>query len=104
MRIEDLYGRPMDVEWAIADNHIFVVQARPITALTEPAGGPGAAPAVAWKLPKSNGKYMRASVIKLLPDPLSPLFATLGLPAWNATLAGLGRSIGMDILSDYRLR
>ncbi|HEY1914558.1 MAG TPA: PEP/pyruvate-binding domain-containing protein [Streptosporangiaceae bacterium] len=29
--IEDLYGQPMDVEWAWADDELFVLQARPIT-------------------------------------------------------------------------
>ena len=34
-RIQDLYGRPMDVEWALADGRFAVLQARPITALAE---------------------------------------------------------------------
>ncbi|WP_158841503.1 PEP/pyruvate-binding domain-containing protein [Saccharothrix deserti] len=34
-RIQDLYGVPMDVEWAVADGRIAVLQARPITALAE---------------------------------------------------------------------
>ena len=29
--IERLYGRPMDVEWALSNDSLFVVQARPIT-------------------------------------------------------------------------
>jgi rifampicin phosphotransferase len=33
--IEDLYGRPMDIEWALHDGHIFIVQARPITTLND---------------------------------------------------------------------
>lgn len=31
-RIEHLLGSPHDVEWAIADDHIWILQARPITA------------------------------------------------------------------------
>lgn len=31
--IEHHYGRPMDIEWAIARRSVFVLQARPITAL-----------------------------------------------------------------------
>ncbi len=30
-RVEDLYGKPMDIEWAIAENAVYLVQARPIT-------------------------------------------------------------------------
>jgi pyruvate,water dikinase len=35
--IEQLYGRPMDIEWVICGNDVLVVQARPITTLPEPA-------------------------------------------------------------------
>lgn len=34
-RIEQHYGRPQDVEWALSGSQIFVVQARPITTLSE---------------------------------------------------------------------
>ena len=30
-RIEELYGHPTDIEWAYADGHLHVLQARPIT-------------------------------------------------------------------------
>jgi phosphohistidine swiveling domain-containing protein len=33
MRIEQLYGQPMDIEWALAADRFFIVQARPITSL-----------------------------------------------------------------------
>jgi pyruvate,water dikinase len=33
-------GRPQDIEWAIKDGSTFVVQARPITAIDMPSGGP----------------------------------------------------------------
>jgi phosphohistidine swiveling domain-containing protein len=36
---------------------------------------------IEWKLPNPKGQYMRGSVVDILPDPLSPLFATLGIPA-----------------------
>ncbi|WPR63129.1 PEP/pyruvate-binding domain-containing protein [Glutamicibacter protophormiae] len=32
-RIRDGFGRPMDVEWAVADGDILILQARPMTAL-----------------------------------------------------------------------
>ncbi|MFZ2642243.1 MAG: PEP/pyruvate-binding domain-containing protein, partial [Verrucomicrobiia bacterium] len=31
-QIEELYGRPVDVEWAFAGGEIFILQARPVTA------------------------------------------------------------------------
>lgn len=33
LRIEALYGQPVDIEWALAAAHFFIVQARPITTL-----------------------------------------------------------------------
>ncbi|MFG1685967.1 PEP/pyruvate-binding domain-containing protein [Nonomuraea sp. NPDC049269] len=36
-RIEELYGTPMDVEWARHDGSFFIVQARPITGLKQRA-------------------------------------------------------------------
>lgn len=32
VRIEELYGAPQDVEWALADGKLWILQARPITA------------------------------------------------------------------------
>ena len=84
--VEALYGRPMDVEWAIEDGRIHVLQARPITALPEPRPS---APALEWRPLRPGGLYVRGSVIELLPDPLSPLFETLGVPAWNRSMVGL---------------
>ncbi len=94
VRIEEQYGRPMDVEWALYGDDLFVVQARPITALPEP-DGTGAGSAVDWNLPNLKGRYMRGSVLELLPDPLSPLFATLGLPAWDRATAGMMEMAGL---------
>ncbi len=78
-QIEQLYGMPMDIEWALADGAFSILQARPITALP-----PAVEPLQDWPLPNPKGHYMRGSMIELLPDPLTPLFATLGVPAINA--------------------
>ncbi len=83
VQIEDLYGMPMDIEWALADGALAIVQARPITALPPEAPGPELElqPPAEWPLPKPKGQYMRGSIVDLMPDPLSPLFATLAIPA-----------------------
>jgi rifampicin phosphotransferase len=94
VRIEELYGQPMDIEWALSHHRFFIVQARPITALSKTAGFQVTRPPE-WKLPKPKGKYIRASVIELLPDPLSPLFATLGLPAWNRAMSRFAQKVGI---------
>lgn len=88
-RIEDLYDQPMDIEWALHDAQIFIVQARPITALPEPSTQSDKVQPLEWSLPNPNGRYMRSSVFELLPDPLSPLFVTLGLPEWSRSMQTL---------------
>src|SRR5579863_77381 len=98
VRIEERYGRPMDVEWTLHHNRFFIVQARPITALSKTAGSQVTRPPE-WKLPKPRGKYIRASVTELLPDPLSPLFATLGLAAWNRAMHRFALAEGMGKVS-----
>ncbi len=72
IEIEELYGMPMDIEWTLADGEFAIVQARPVTAMPE-------AP-LEWPLPDPKGTYMRTSIADLMPEPLSPLFVTMGIP------------------------
>ena len=91
VKIEQLYGQPMDIEWAMSDRRIFIVQARPVTALPEPRA------ALEWKVPREGGRYIRTSVAELLPEPLSPLFATLALPLWTeATQKIMAEAMGLQ--------
>src|SRR5829696_1688112 len=73
VRIEDHYETPQDIEWALSDGELFILQARPITALPEPmADSP-----TDWSVPDPKAMYARASIVEQMPDPLSPLFADL---------------------------
>lgn len=73
-KVERMYGSPMDIEWAIRGGKIHLLQARPVTALPHQEG-----PSQAWELPDPKGQYMRGSIVELLPNPLSPLFTTMGI-------------------------
>ncbi len=75
VQIEQHYGLPMDIEWALAAGGLAILQARPITALPEPE----LPPPTEWKLPDPKPMYFRSSITEELPDPLTPLFATLGV-------------------------
>jgi pyruvate,water dikinase len=91
VKIEQLYGQPMDIEWAMCDGRIFILQARPVTALPE------ARAALEWTVPRKRARYFRTSVAELLPEPLSPLFATLALPLWSeATLQIMAEAMGLQ--------
>ena len=85
--VEQLYGRPMDIEWTLSGERIFILQARPITTLPE------SCVSLDWTPPRAKGRYVRKAVVELLPDPLSPLFATLALPAWNASLRPIANRV-----------
>lgn len=89
MKIEDLYQMPMDIEWTLTDGELAIVQARPITALPEE----GISPPAEWPMPDPKGQYMRASIVDLMPDPLTPLFDTMGLPAINAGIEKLSEAL-----------
>ena len=83
--IESLYGMPMDIEWALADDAFAILQARPITAIAD-------AP-LNWTPPDPKGTYMRGSVIDMMPDPLSPLFITWWLPEQVRQMQPVGQKM-----------
>ncbi len=85
IRIEAFYGQPMDIEWVSSGSRIILVQARPITTLPEPE----APLPVAWKLPKGQYAALRNNIVELMPNPLTPLFDTLGREAINTSLGRL---------------
>jgi rifampicin phosphotransferase len=70
-RVERLFGgTPQDIEWAVADDRLWLLQARPITTL------PPAIPVV-WESPEPGASWVRRQVVEHMPEPLSPLFAEL---------------------------
>jgi len=93
LRIEELYGMPMDIEWARMRGAFSILQARPITVLPEPE----APLPQEWKLPNRRAKYMRNNIVELIPDPMPPLFETFGRRAINAALRRVVGSVpGME--------
>jgi phosphohistidine swiveling domain-containing protein len=77
-RIESFYGKPQDIEWCRTNGQFYIVQSRPITALPEPP--------LDWTLPNPKAVMARGSFAEFVPEPISPLFATLAVPlAWDST-------------------
>src|SRR5918994_2037854 len=99
-RIEDHYGTPQDIEWALSGGEFYVVQARTITALPEPM----ADPPTNWSVPDPKGFYVRASIVEQMPDPLSPLFADLAYGSVTRSLQKLmNELLGSDTLREGQL-
>jgi pyruvate,water dikinase len=86
LKIENLYGAPMDIEWALAGGRFAIVQARPVTTLPEPP--------LDWPVPAPKVMLSRASFAELLPDPVSPLFGTLAVPLAEKASLGMMSDIG----------
>ena len=81
MAVEELYGQPMDIEWARADGELFIVQARPITGLGPAAAEPAAAAGAAAQPPAGeewndtlNGDYLwtNGNLGEAIPDVMTP--------------------------------
>ncbi|HSR20720.1 MAG TPA: PEP/pyruvate-binding domain-containing protein [Anaerolineales bacterium] len=99
-RIEQLYAMPMDIEWTLLDGTLAIVQARPITALP-PVVAEEAGPPLEWPVPHPKAMLARGSFAEFVPEPVSPLFATLAVPiARDATLK-LMSNIGVTDKDSY---
>jgi pyruvate,water dikinase len=85
-RAEAHLGVPQDVEWAIEGGRLYLLQARPMTALPEPAD---------WT-PPEPGYWMRTFRLgEWLPDPMTPLFRDWLLERLHeGFVAGTRRSSG----------
>ncbi|MGB3682433.1 MAG: PEP/pyruvate-binding domain-containing protein [Rubrobacteraceae bacterium] len=75
VRVEEHFdGVPQDIEWAVAEGSVWVLQSRPITNLP-----PTPLRDVSWEPPVPDTVWMRRQVVEHMPEPLSPLFAELYL-------------------------
>ena len=100
IKIEKLYEMPMDIEWTLVAGKFAIVQARPITALPE---------VLEWTLPHPKAVLARGSFAEFVPEPISPLFATLAVPIARETTVKLMGGFGVggensylfEVLNDY---
>jgi rifampicin phosphotransferase len=95
-RVADRYARPQDIEWAIdAHGTLWLLQARPMTALPEP---------VSWRAP-GPGLWMRNFRLgEWLPEAVTPLFGTWLLPVLeDGYLDGMQATVGVRVPFRYAL-
>lgn len=86
-RIEAHFGRPQDIEWCLADDDIYIVQARPITTL--------------FPIPETsdgeNHVYVSVGHQQMMTDAMKPL----GLSIWQMTtmrpMAEAGGRLFVDV-------
>jgi pyruvate,water dikinase len=64
-KVEGHFGSPQDIEWAIARGELFLLQARPITALPD---------RLQWAAPLPGGWLRNFRLGEWIGDPVTPLF------------------------------
>jgi pyruvate,water dikinase len=97
LRVEQHFdGTPQDIEWAISDGKLWLLQARPITNLPpEPERDE------LWQSPVPGATWVRRQVVEHMPEPLSPLFEDLYLTqGLEQSIRGLGEAMGFAGLLD----
>jgi pyruvate,water dikinase len=73
-RIEDLCGAPQDIEWAVADGKLYILQARPVTAAAPVDDIPEDGWVSEFDSPTAPETiWTAANVQEVLPDQISPL-------------------------------
>jgi rifampicin phosphotransferase len=92
-RVEGHFGSPQDIEWAISGGRLCLLQARPMTALSEP---------VEWK-PPTPGYWMRNFRLgEWLPEAMTPLFADwLLVLIEDGYLRGMREAVGTAVPFRY---
>ena len=84
------FGCPQDVEWAIANGRLFMLQARPITTLRAPAIEPIP---MEFEIPEGYWE----SDTEHLPKPLSPMGRTFLIPSFTHGAAKMCETIGLPV-------
>ena len=77
-------GVPQDIEWAFADDELYLLQARPMTALPDP---------VTWESPLPGGWTRNFRIGEWLPEPITPLCDTWLLPRMEQRYAEMAREL-----------
>jgi len=66
-RVEQIYGAPQDIEWALAGDEFYLLQARPITTLAQAAQAP----------PTGDVWLLAKPIIENFTDPISPMMQSV---------------------------
>lgn len=94
-RIADVFGSPQDIEWAFGGGDLFVLQARPMTALPE---------LISWRAPTKGGWMRNFRLGEWLPEPVTPLFASWPLRQIEAgEVAAEARDFGLQLRPPHHI-
>lgn len=85
-RIEEHYGRPQDIEWALRDDSWYILQSRPVTTLQ-----------TAVSQVTVSGRYSRAMFTEIFPEAISPAFISVVTPLLSKMLDFTFQKLGMPL-------
>lgn len=88
-------GRPQDVEWAIANGQVQLLQARPITSLP-----PVPLTDITWEAPEEDALLLRHQLVEHIPGPVCRLFEETFLRV--ALQESWGRNLAKNYSSIYK--
>lgn len=97
-KVETFYGDPRDIEWAIADGDVFLLQARPITtasAADREAVRAGVVAELRAKTAARGTVWVRYNLSEVLPEPTPMTWAVVGrLLAADGGFGAMNRDLG----------
>lgn len=103
-KIETAFGRPQDIEWAIAGEKVYILQARPVTAQasTELPKVPGDDdwPSIGMRPPQPFDRWTNADMGERYPDPVTPLTWSFTTAITNDNMAYTLRGINPLYLNE----
>ncbi|HWM51384.1 MAG TPA: PEP/pyruvate-binding domain-containing protein, partial [Thermoplasmata archaeon] len=85
-RVEAFFGVPQDIEWAIGDQELFLLQARPITTLAP----------IQIEVPvhpPTEGFWQQDTAH--FPKPISPMYRSYKLPIMKKAMSEIGEEFGL---------
>lgn len=88
---ESRLNGPQDLEWAFAQGQLYLLQSRPITSIAPPP------PPGGWEGPVPGARWERRNFAEHFSAPLSPLAASLVLPAVAKSLGPLANEVGFEL-------
>lgn len=93
-----MQGNPQDVEWALKDGHIYLLQARPLVVKTSSV-------IVSWESPVPGAHWRRNWRLgEWIPDAITPLFASWILPGMVASREEFGTgALGWEDMDSFSM-